>query len=134
MTAAWMWARAELRARWKAWILLGILAGVTVGVGAAGWAGARRTERAVPDAVAASRVPTAALLANDPTSGPEQRAEVAKLPGVRATYPFLVGFSTQVFSPPALAAESPSLFPITPEATAILTGTLVDGRLPDPDR
>ena len=115
MTAAWMWARAELRARWRAWLLLGVLAGVTVGVAAAGWAGARRTERAVPDAVAASRIPTAALLANDPSFGPEQRAEVAKLPGVTAAYPFLVGFSAQVFSPPRLGADSPSLFPVTPD-------------------
>ena len=124
MTAAWMWARAELRARWRAWLLLGVLAGVTVGVAAAGWAGARRTERAVPDAVAASRIPTAALLANDPSSGPAQRAEVAKLPGVTATYPFLVGFSAQVFSPPRLGADSPSLFPVTPESIPILTGAL----------
>ena len=118
----------------RAWLLLGVLAGVTVGVAAAGWAGARRTERAVPDAVAASRIPTAALLANDPSSGPAQRAEVAKLPGVTATYPFLVGFSAQVFSPPRLGADSPSLFPVTPESIPILTGALVAGRLPDPRR
>jgi ABC-type antimicrobial peptide transport system permease subunit len=54
-----MWARAELRARWKAWLLLGVLAGVTIGVAAAGWAGARRTARAVPDAVRAIAWPTA---------------------------------------------------------------------------
>ncbi|HLM19738.1 MAG TPA: hypothetical protein VK549_18080, partial [Acidimicrobiia bacterium] len=134
MTAAWMWARAELRARWKAWLLLGVLAGVTVGVAAAGWAGARRTERAVPDAVVAARIPTAALLANDPAFGAEQRAEVAELPGVTASYPFLVGFSTQVFSPSRLGAESPSLFPVSAAAMPILTGPLVAGRLPDPDR
>ncbi len=134
MTAAWMWASAELRARWKAWLLLGILAGVTVGVAAAGWAGARRTERAVPDAVAAAHTPTAALLANDPGFGSEQRAEVQRLPGVTAAYPFLVGFSAQVFSPPRLGAESSSLFPVEPESTPILTGPLVAGRLPDPDR
>lgn len=134
MTAAWMWARAELRARWKAWLLLGILAGVTVGMAAAGWAGARRTERAVPDTVVAARIPTAALLANDPGFGPEQRAEIAKIPNVTAAYPFLVGFSTQVFSPPRLGNESPSIFPVEPASIPILTGPLVAGRLPDPDR
>jgi hypothetical protein len=105
-----------------------------MGVAAAGWAGARRTERAVPTAVAASHVPTAAVLVNDPEFGPEQRATLAKLPGVTASYPFLVGVSTQVFSPPRLGDESPSLFPVTPAAMPVLTGALVDGRLPDPDR
>ena len=51
-----------------------------------------------------------------------------------ATYPFLVGFSTQVFSPPKLGNESPSLFPVEAASTPILTGPLVEGRLPDPDR
>src|SRR5947208_2216880 len=32
MTGAWMWARAELRARWRSWVVLGLLAGVTAGV------------------------------------------------------------------------------------------------------
>ncbi len=112
MTAAWMWARAELRARWKAWLLLGILAGVTVGVAAAGWAGARRTERAVPDAVIAARTPTAAVLANDPAFGPEQRAEVAQ--AARRHRDLSRSWSAsrpQVFSPAKLGSESPSLFP-----------------------
>jgi hypothetical protein len=134
MTAAWMWARSELRARWKAWVLLGLLTGATVGVAAAGWAGARRTERAVPDAVVAAHLPTAAILANDPAFGPEQRAAVAKLPGVAATYPFMVGFSTQVFSPARLGDESSSLFPTEPPSMAILAGPLVAGRLPNPAR
>jgi ABC-type antimicrobial peptide transport system permease subunit len=134
MTAAWMWARAELRTRWKAWVLLGLLAGVTVGVAAAGWAGARRTERAVPDAVAAARIPTAAVLANDPAFDEQQRAAVARLPGVTATYPFMVGFSTQVFSPRHLGDETSSLFPTEPASMAILAGPLVAGRLPNPAR
>ena len=66
MTAAWMWARAELRARWKAWLLLGILAGVTVGVAAAGWAGARRTERAVPATVVGRPDPDRGALGERP--------------------------------------------------------------------
>jgi hypothetical protein len=129
-----MWARSELRARWKAWLLLGILAGVTMGVAAAGWAGARRTERAVPDTVAAAHLPTAAVLANDPGFGDEQRAQVARLPGVTATYPFMVGFAEQVFSPPHLGDETASLFPTEPASMSVLAGPLVAGRLPDPAR
>ena len=134
MTAAWMWARAELRARWKAWILLGILAGVTVGVAAAGLAGARRTERAVPAYVAAAHVPTAALLVNDPAFGPAQRARVAALPGVQRTFPFLVGVASQVFSPAGLGDASAALFPATAASIRVLAGPLVEGRLPDPTR
>ena len=36
MTAAWMWARSELRARWRSWVILGLLAGATFGLAAAG--------------------------------------------------------------------------------------------------
>ena len=90
-----MWARAELRARWQAWLLLGILAGVTVGVAAAGWAGARRTERAVPDAVACHQVARPRrLLANDPAFGPSSGRRSRRLPGVTETYPLLVGVWT----------------------------------------
>src|SRR2546423_11133834 len=113
-----MWARSELRARWKAWLLLGLLAGATVGVAAAGWAGAGRTERAVPALVAAARLPTAAVLANDPGFGPEQRAQVARLPGVTATYPFLVGFTTEVLRPRGIDS---TLYPVGPASTRVLT-------------
>lgn len=27
MTAAWPWGRSELRARWRSWVVLGLLAG-----------------------------------------------------------------------------------------------------------
>jgi ABC-type antimicrobial peptide transport system permease subunit len=134
VTAAWMWARAELRARWKAWILLGILAGATAGVAAAGFAGARRTENAVPDYVAAAHVPTAALLANDPAFGPDARRQVAELPGVAKAYPFMVGVSAEVLSPGKLGDVSASLFPVSPASITIMTGRLVAGRLPDPSR
>ena len=68
MTAAWMWARSELRARWRSWVILGLLAGATFGLAAAGWAGARRTSVALPNYVAAQpNVPDAAALVNDPT-------------------------------------------------------------------
>jgi hypothetical protein len=127
-----MWARSELRARWKAWLLLGLLAGATVGVAAAGWAGARRTQRSVPALVAAARLPTAAILANDPAFGAEQRARIARLPGVTATYPFQLGFTTAVFSPRGM--EAGNLFPVDAATVRVLASPLVDGRLPDPRR
>lgn len=42
--AAALWARAELRARWRSLVALGVLAGVVVGLSAAAVAGARRTD------------------------------------------------------------------------------------------
>jgi hypothetical protein len=41
-----MWARSELRRRWPALVVLGLLAGVTTGLAAAAVAGARRTDSA----------------------------------------------------------------------------------------
>ena len=133
MTAAWMWARAELRARWKAWLLLGVLAGLVVGVAAAGWAGARRTDRAIPDATRVIKLPTAALLANDPTFGPEQRAEVAKLPGVTRTYPFMVAFTSRIISP-RTTGDLASLYALDAPTMRLNARPLVAGRMPDPRR
>jgi hypothetical protein len=115
-------------------VLLGLLAGATVGVAAAGWAGARRTANAVPNYVAASHLPTAALLANDPAFGPEQRRAVNRLPGVTKAYPFMVGVATEVFQPRKLGPVSASLFPVAAASTPVMTGPLVAGRLPDPAR
>ena len=56
MTASWLWARAELRSRWRSWVVLGVLAGCVFGLAAAGVAGARRTSVAVPRYVTASAV------------------------------------------------------------------------------
>ena len=96
MTAAWMWARSELRARWRAWIVLGMLAGATFGLAAAGVAGARRTAVAVPRYVVASHVPTAAVLANDPSYDAAERAAVAALPEVRQALPFEVAIGVEL--------------------------------------
>jgi hypothetical protein len=82
-----MWAAADLRSRWRSWVLLGLLAGIAFGVVAAGVAGARRTSHAVPDYVAAAGVPTAAVLANDPTFDAASRAAVSRLPEVRRAVP-----------------------------------------------
>jgi len=130
VTAAWIWARAELRARWKAWLLLGLLAGATVGVAAAGFAGARRTAHAIPSFVAAAHLPTAAVLANDPQFDSTVRTRVSELPGVVRTYPFMVGVATEVFSPAGLGEASSRLFPTNAAAIPIMTGPLVAGRLP----
>ena len=64
--AVWIWARADLRRRWRSWAVLGLLGGVTLGLAAAGVAGARRTASAVPRAERAAHLADAAVLANSP--------------------------------------------------------------------
>src|SRR5690349_1263021 len=80
VTAMWMWARADLRRRWRSWVVLGLLAGITVGIAAAGVAGARRTADATPNYARKLGQVDAAVLANDPRFDATERAKVAALP------------------------------------------------------
>ena len=130
MTAAWLWARSELRARWRSWLVLGLLTGATFGLAAAGVAGARRSAVAVPRFIAAAHVPDAAVLANSPSFDAAQRAAVARLPEVRDVYPFDVAFGL-VFKG---AEDSGGLVPTTPASVAPMVGVLLEGRMPNPSR
>src|SRR5262249_30585376 len=66
VSATGMLVRGDLRRRWRSWVVLGLLAAVTMGVGAAGVAGARRSVSAVPNFLHAWGRIDAAILANDP--------------------------------------------------------------------
>jgi hypothetical protein len=125
-----MWARADVRSRWRSWLVLGLLGGVTFGLAAAGVAGARRTEDAVPRAIDSSPRIDAAILPNDPEFDAEQRAQVAALPLVEHTSPFVVPFFLNFVSPKAEG----QLVPTTPRSARTMAGTLVEGRLPNPKR
>ena len=103
-----MWVRADLRRRWRSWVVLGLLAGVSAGIAMAGIAGARRTHHAVPAFAAASQVPDAAVLANDPRYDDATRAKVDHLPEVTRAVPFMVPFNVEVTSPKGF---EPSLLP-----------------------
>ena len=48
MNAGWMFLRAELRRRWRAWLALALIVGAFAGVVEAAAAGARRTDAAYP--------------------------------------------------------------------------------------
>ena len=130
MTAAWMWARSELRARWRAWVVLGVLAGSAFGLAAAGLAGARRTSVALPRYIAALHAPTAAVLANDPSFDDAKRRAVAALPEVREAYPFEVAFALQ--DPPI--NDGGGLIPTTPDGARLMAGVIIEGRMADPAR
>ena len=128
MNASWLWARADLRRRWRSWVVLGILAGISVGLACAGVAGARRTAEAGPRYLRASHVPDAAVLANDPSFDAQKRAEVAHLPDVTGDSPFLVPFALQTGRPKGLET---GLIP-TAVRSRWLSGVVVEGRRPDP--
>src|SRR4029079_325659 len=127
MTAAWLWARSELRSRWPAWVVLGLLAGTTLGLAGAGWAGARRTSVTLPRYIAAIHAPDAAALVNDPKFDEAKRRSVAALPEVKAVYPFVVAV--------ALDAKPTSggggLIPVTAASARLMAGIVIDGRMAD---
>ncbi len=79
MSAVWVRARAELRRRWKATVVLAVLVGLAGGAALAGVAGARRTESAMERFVAFSR-PFDVFLFNP--EGAVDLDAVARLPQV----------------------------------------------------
>src|SRR5262249_27766786 len=131
MTAAWMWAASELRGRWRSWVVLGLLAGGTFGLAAAGWAGARRTSAALPNYLATPpTLPDAGALVNDPTFDPAKQAQVAALPEVTRIYPFEVA----VFLAAEPTSDGGGLVPESDATTKLLGSPLVQGRYTDPHR
>lgn len=62
--AAAVWARRDVRQRWRSLVLLGVLAGVTAGFAMASFAGARRTETALARLKQQTRAPTAIVFAS----------------------------------------------------------------------
>ena len=130
LAVAWACARADLRRRWLSWVVLGLLAGVTVGLACAGFAGARRIGPAMSDYMMVSGIPDAAVLPNSQAYDADARAEVAELPEVEATTPFLVPYYLEVTSP---AGMSSMLLP-TRADRPFVTEPIVEGRMPATDR
>src|SRR5215216_444287 len=85
MAAVWVRARAELRARWRAWVGLSLALGVAAGAVLALAAGAQRTASAYPRLVAAERPPEVNSMALEGVGKREvsiDPAAVARLPQV----------------------------------------------------
>jgi len=112
------------------WTVLGVLAGISIGLACASIAGARRTDAALPRFVAVSHIPDAVVLANDPAFDEAAQAKLAALPEVTASYPFMVPFLLEANEPSGLDP----LLAATP--ASILTGAspFVAGRAPDPSK
>jgi len=131
MTAAWMWARSELRGRWRSWVVLGVLAGATFGLAASGWAGARRTSVALPHYLAVRpNLPDAAALVNDPSFDAAKRAQMQALPEVKTFYPFVVAVSIAVKP----SEGDGGLIAATQGTAELLALPVVHGRMADAAR
>jgi hypothetical protein len=81
--AAWVFLRAELRGRWRAWLSVALLAGAFAGVVTAAAAGARRTDSAYPRLLAWSKAPDMLVVSGYSAAfAPLPRAALARLPQV----------------------------------------------------
>lgn len=130
MTAVWLWTRSDLRRRWMSWVVLGVLAGVSIGLACAAIAGARRTDQAVPRFAAVSHLPDAVVLPNDPAFDAAAQAKLAALPEVTASYPFMVPFLLETSEPGGVEP----LLATTPASILTATSPFVAGRAPDPSK
>ncbi len=128
--AARFWARHEVATRWRALLLLGILAGAAGGVAIAAGAGARRTDTAFARFKAATGSPDAIVFGTQVGAHAVDYTPVERLPEVAGSGLF------------ALAAigskEHPGLSGLAPADDhlyrTVARPLLVAGRLPDPHR
>ena len=111
-------------------MVLGLLAGVWVGLACAGIAGTAARRDAVPESPRASQLPDAAILANDAAFDASIRAQIDALPEVTRSYPFLVAFLLETDRE---GLEGP-LVPTAPQTAQPNYGVIVDGRAPGPNR
>ena len=122
LAAGWMFFRAELRRRWRAWLALALIVGAFAGVVEAAAAGARRTDAAYPSLLAWSGAPDVLLFSFPGASGTFAQfspREAAAVPQARQAA-ILVGYAVaspaaaQVIAPGEHAGAQPVLAPPDP--------------------
>jgi hypothetical protein len=122
LAAGWLYFRAELRRRWRAWLALALIVGAFAGVVEAAAAGARRTDSAYPSLQAWSGAPDLLLFSFPGTSrtfGKFSPQEVAAVPQARqaailAGYPVASPAAAQVIAPESTAVPGSVLAPPDP--------------------
>ncbi len=131
LAAGWMFFRAELRRRWRAWLALALIVGAFAGTVEAAAAGARRTDAAYPGLLAWSDAPDLLAFSFSGVSqafgrfSPQAAAAVpqARQAAILAAYPVASPAAAQV---------------IAPESTMVpgrfWHRRILSGRLPDPAR
>ena len=137
MTAVWMRARAELRARWLAWVAMGLLLGLASAAAIAAAAGARRTESAYPRFLEAQRAMDVLVDVRREDGSTVPPAEVRALPGVEVAAPVVGMFGLRLESEGSKELLTfPEVYPIaTPDGsfgTIVSRPKVLRGRLADP--
>jgi hypothetical protein len=84
VAAVWLRFRAELRSRWRTWLILAVIAGIAGGLVLTGIAAAGRTDSALARHLEAYRFPDATVVFSNSASR-STIARVAALPQVRAS-------------------------------------------------
>jgi hypothetical protein len=135
VTAVWFRARTQVRERWRAWLALALLIGVTAGVVFAAAAGSRRTESAYPRFERAHRALSFTVSPNSKEALP-YLDRVARLPQVIDSTNIWLVPGTIVG--PHGSLGFPDLFPVVdPQnrfGVTINRLKILSGRSPDPAR
>ena len=126
---AWVFLRAELRRRWRAWLSVALLAAAFAGAVTAAAAGARRTDSAYPRLLTWSKAPHMLVGSGySPSFAPLPRAALSRMPQVTA-----VGYVREIG---LVAPRDINL--VAPEDNRIPSSLwkrkIVAGRLADPGR
>jgi hypothetical protein len=134
LPAVWTRARADLRARWKAWLLLALLVGAAAGAIIAAAAGARRTDTAYQRFSQAYHAPNVILFGGspDPTFAQLNASQVAHLSPVSQVATGFLYSPTGTSSGPVAAGllgSTDSTF-----GTTMMAHKILAGRSPRPDR
>ena len=108
MGAVWLRARAQLRGRLRASLLLALLVGLSGGVVLAAVAGARRSDAALPRFLAASRTTDTVVYVSGPSHQPGQPAGSDLAAELRAIAGLPQVLDAQRFSPLILSAADPA--------------------------
>lgn len=126
--------RSELRRRWRSYVVLGALFGVSAGLAVAGFAGADRSERAVADWMETADFWDMAFVPNDPAFGADQHRIVAGVEGIERAEPFSIVFVDVLVDGVAEPGLWPGLAPTPEDGLPVRnSGTpLAAGRSSDP--
>jgi ABC-type lipoprotein release transport system permease subunit len=129
MKASWLWAAVDLRRRWRAVVLMTMLAGLAGGFALTAFLGARRTASAWPR-FRAETLASDAFVSIPSRPDPELADELAAMPGVIDAASFVYAAVTlpAVMEGGAFAATDERLL------RTVHRGRLIEGRRPDPSR